>query len=264
MHVVLRIYRALFARRRFYKFNKLLYRASLSGMGILNYENEIVRGERRFLKKHLEGRRTCIVFDVGANVGSYAKKVFEINSTAILYAFEPHPKTYQVLINNLRQPNFFPVNAAAGSADGESYLYDYELNDGSSHASLYCDVIEGVHNKKSLKHKIKIIALGGFAKEQKIEKIDLLKIDTEGNEFNVLDGISDCIESGMIEAIHFEFNEMNVSSRTYFRDFWNLLSQYDLYRLLPDGMVKIEKYRPVDCEIFAYQNIVAILKKVKG
>jgi hypothetical protein len=54
---------------------------------------------------------------------------------------------------------------------------------------------------------------------------------------------------------------MNVSSRTYFRDFWNLLPNYNFYRLLPDGMVKIERYSPVFCEIFAYQNIVAILKQ---
>jgi len=33
-----------------------------------------------------------------------------------------------------------------------------------------------------------------------------------------------------------------------------------MYRLLPDGLVQINMYNPIYCEIFAYQNIVAILK----
>jgi len=67
-------------------------------------------------------------------------------------------------------------------------------------------------------------------------------------------------KAGKIKAIHFEFNEMNLASRTCFRDFWSLLSNYDFFRLLSSGMIKIDKYSPVQTEIFAYQNIVAILK----
>jgi len=257
----LTVYRALFARRLFFKLNKFFYRVSLSGMGVLNYENDSVSGESRFLKKLLKGRTGCVVFDVGANVGDYSRKVLQVCSEVTVYAFEPHPNTYTVLTNNVRQSNFLPVNAAAGEKEGSVSLFDYEARDGSSHASLYRDVIENIHKAKSTEHKVRVIELGAFARRQNIEKIDLLKIDTEGNELSVLKGILDYIESGKIEAIHFEFNEMNVSSRTYFRDFWELLPNYNFYRLLPDGMAKIESYNPVYCEIFAYQNIVAILKR---
>jgi hypothetical protein len=54
---------------------------------------------------------------------------------------------------------------------------------------------------------------------------------------------------------------MNVASRVFFRDFWNLMPNYDFYRLLPDNMVKLNNYSPVFCEIYAYQNIVALLKR---
>jgi hypothetical protein len=50
---------------------------------------------------------------------------------------------------------------------------------------------------------------------------------------------------------------MNVISRVFFMNFYDLLSDFVLYRLLPHGMVPIGEYHPVDCEIFAYQNIVA-------
>jgi FkbM family methyltransferase len=198
---------------------------------------------------------------VGANVGDYSRKIFQACPQAAMYAFEPHPKTYAVLTNAMRQSNFLPANAAAGEKEGEFSLFDYESQDGSSHASLYKDVIENIHKAKSIEHKVMVIELGAFARSKNIEKIDLLKIDTEGNELSVLKGILGYIEAGKIEAIHFEFNEMNVSSRTYFRDFWELLPNYDFYRLLPDGMARIDRYSPLYCEIFAYQNIVAIMKR---
>ena len=260
LHIILMIYRALFARKLFYRFNKILYHCSLSGLGVLNYEDDTVSGEGWFLKKYLKGRLDGVVFDVGANVGDYSRLVLQVSPKVTVYAFEPHPKTFTVLKNSLHQSNFFPVNAAAGEKEGMLSLYDYEANDGSAHASLYQDVIENIHKARSIECKVQVLSLGAFAKSKNIEKIDLLKIDTEGNELSVLKGIVEYIEAGKVEIIHFEFNEMNVSSRTYFRDFWNLLPNYDFYRLLPDGMARIEEYNPVFCEIFAYQNIVAILK----
>ena len=61
--------------------------------------------------------------------------------------------------------------------------------------------------------------------------------------------------------IQFEFNEMNVASRVFFRDFWLMLPNYEFYRLMVDGMIRIDKYDPIYCEIFAFQNIVAFRRK---
>jgi len=257
----LRIYRALFAWPPFFRLNKFLYRLSLSGMGVLNCENDAVSGEPRFLKTFLKARSGCVVFDVGANIGNYSRRVLDACPDAVVYAFEPHPRTYAALQNNVRESSFFPVNAAVGEKEGEASLFDYAARDGSSHASLFRDVIESIHNAESVEHKVRVIALEAFAKSRNIERIDLLKIDTEGNELGVLKGMLGYLGAGRIAAIHFEFNEMNVSSRTYFRDFWDLLPNYDFYRLLPGGMARIDRYVPVYCEIFAYQNIVAILKR---
>ena len=88
----------------------------------------------------------------------------------------------------------------------------------------------------------------------------MLKIDTEGHEFAVLRGASNLLKTGRIDVIHFEFNEMNVVSRVFFKDIWDFLPNYDFYRMLPDGLAQIKNYSPVFCEIFAYQNIVAKLK----
>ncbi len=260
MNTIIKVYRFIFARKVFYKLNKLLFRCSLSGLGILNYESDKVSGEDSFLRCYLKNKKDVVVIDVGANVGDYSRKVMEINPSAVIYAFEPHPKSYAKLQMAIKSENFHPVNSAVSDSAGVLTLYDYEILDGSSHASLYRDVIEGIHNKNSCKHEVKTVSLGEFFSANNINEVSLLKVDTEGNELKVLMGISEFIKSGKIKLIHFEFNEMNVSSRVFFRDFWKMLPNFHLYRLLPNGMIKIEDYRPIFCELYGYQNIVAVLK----
>ena len=201
-----------------------------------------------------------MIFDVGANEGNYSRRIFDKNANATIFAFEPHPKNFQKLVVNIKNPNFHPINCAVGCKGGVLSLYDYEKNDGSTHASLYKEVIETLHKSKSVERKVEVIALGAFMKSNAINSIDLLKIDTEGNELDVLKGVLAHLSDGSVKAIHFEFNEMNVLSRTYFKDFWDMLPNYVFYRMLPNELVKINSYNPLLCEIFAYQNIVAILK----
>jgi hypothetical protein len=97
--------------------------------------------------------------------------------------------------------------------------------------------------------------------ENRIEYVNLLKIDTEGHEIEVIKGFLSFIKANKVNAIQFEFNEMNIISRVFFIDFWDMLPNYNFYRILPDGIVLIKNYSPVCCEIFAYQNILAILKE---
>jgi FkbM family methyltransferase len=259
LNFIIAIYRFLFARPLFYKMNKTIYRLSLSGLGILNYENDKLSGELSFLTNSLTKKREGVVVDIGANVGNYTTSVRKINPNLSIYAYEPHPITFKKLKENrLDLVNYF--NYAVGVSAGVLELYDYKSNDGSSHASLYKDVIEYVHKKESLSHSVNVVTLDSIIKENNIEKVVLLKIDTEGNELNVLRGGENSLKEGKIDAIHFEFNEMNISSKTYFRDIWDLLPDFAFFRMLPNGLVPIKNYSPLFCEIFAYQNIVAIRK----
>ena len=258
---IITTYVLLFGKLRFQKFNKLLYRLSLGGLGILNYKNSKISGEKAFLKKVLSSN--CGVFiDVGANQGNYALEVIGICPSIKIFAFEPHPITFASLKKNIKNYlNVTAINKGMSNENGVLRLYDYSSNDGSSHASLFQDVITEIHGAGSaVSHDVELTTLDQFIDSENIKEIDLLKIDTEGNELQVLRGGVNAIKSKKIKAIHFEFNEMNVSSRAFFRDFWKLLEGYRFYRLLPNEMLEIKRYNPLQCEIFAYQNIVAILK----
>ena len=88
--------------------------------------------------------------------------------------------------------------------------------------------------------------------------IKFIKIDTEGSELKVLRGATHMLQTGRIKYIQFEFNHMNIISRSFLRDFYELLSAYDIYRVLRDGLVPVPYQETM--EIFAYQNFLAIKK----
>ncbi len=260
LNKALDLYQAIFGKTFFLKFNQLLYMLGLRGIGILNYKNDIQSGEENFIRNHITATSEGVVFDVGANKGEYSNFIKKNNQNIKVFAFEPHPTTYKNLVKNVSNNGIDTFNLAVGSNKGSLILYDYENSDGSEHASLYKDVIEEIHQGKSVSHEVNMITLDDFVAEQAIEKIHLLKIDTEGHELEVLRGFINHIKNNKIDTIHFEFNEMNVASRVFFKDFWDLLPNYKFYRMLPNGLVEIKKYSPLFCEIYAYQNIVAKLK----
>ena len=259
-NVILAVYRFIFLKKIFYKFNRLLYQMGLHGMGVLNYRNNIESGEYFFIGNDLIIKNDGVVLDVGSNVGDYCTSIRHKNALCKIYAFEPHPTTYKKLLDNTKTLNISAFNVAVGATECSLVLYDYVDNDGSEHASLHKGVIEQLHKGRTIEHAINVVTLDEFVTAHGIGQIALLKIDTEGHEFEVLLGASGLINSGKIDVIHFEFNGMNVFSRVFFKDIWDMLPGYNLYRMLPDGLVHIESYNPVFCEIFAFQNIVAKLK----
>ncbi|MFZ2406988.1 MAG: FkbM family methyltransferase [Methylobacter sp.] len=254
------LYSYLFARKTFNKLNKFIFLLGLRGLGILNYKSDKQSGETNFAMSHFSNAKKGVIFDVGANVGNYSTSLRELNQHIEIYCFEPHPCTYQKLLSTVNHLKIKTFNVGVGSTAGMLKLYDYALDDGSEHASLYKDVIEKIHQGESVEHEVEIVTLNAFAIEHKIERVLLLKIDTEGHELEVLKGFEPYIRQNRVELIHFEFNEMNVASRVFFKDFWEFLPNYDFYRMVQDGLIPIKNYNPVYCEIFAYQNIVAKLK----
>jgi FkbM family methyltransferase len=259
---IYKIYGYLFARKIFITLNKFLYQISLRGLGVLNYQSDYLTGEKKWLSNYLKNKKKPIILDVGANVGNYSKHIFEANSSSSVFAFEPHPRTFKKLVSNMQNnSNFQAFNVGVGNENGQLELYDYDTSAGSQHASVYKDVIKYLHKGNPISLSIQIIKLDEFILSKNIDNIDLLKIDTEGHEFNVLLGCMKKMRDKKIKAIHLEFNEMNIISRVSFKDFWDYLSDYKLHRILPGGgLLEIKNYSPITCEIYGFQNIVAILE----
>ena len=254
-------YAFLFSRSYFFKFNRGLHHASLRGLGVINYKNDVVSGERRFIRKFLSSLDVPTVVDVGANEGDYSSAVLGANKNARVFAFEPHPETYERLSSRLSSAgNVVATNAACGSAPGNLVLYDHAESAGTAHASLHRGVMERIHKGASIQHVVNVTTLDQFAADHGISLIHLLKIDTEGYELEVLKGAAGLLREGRIRAIQFEFNEMNIVSGVFFKDFCEAIPNYTFYRMLRSGLGALDPYSPLNCEVFAYQNIVALPK----
>ena len=258
--LVLTGYAWLFARKPLVPFHRLMFHVALRGLGVFNYQSFRISGEfyliRKLLPKLLEGKVDPVLFDVGANEGSYSMALLDAFPESLVYSFEPHSKTFQRLEGRLAgQGHAF--NCGLGESTGTMQLFDVGNNNGTSHASLYPEVISDIHHRPTSSVEVKIKELDNIAEEIEVDRIDFLKIDTEGNELAVLKGASCLLKENRIGIIHFEFNEMNVISRCFMRDFQKLLKDYRLFRLLPNALLEIEGM-PVLTELFGFQNIIAI------
>lgn len=257
--------RRVLCRRALYTVNVRLHTLSLHGLGIMNYENDTVTGQNTFLGRFAEAARrmgspTTIV-DVGANVGAFSVKLRQLLPTSNIYAFEPHPRTFIQLKQEASKWHFEAFNCGCSDSRAVATIYDRADQQTTEHASLYKAVIEEIHRNASTSCEVRLIALDELIVSHRITKIHLLKIDTEGHEHSVLRGAEKMIKIGGIDVVQFEFNEMNVISRTFLRDFVTLLPAYAFYRMLPDGLIPIDP-TPLRSELFGFQNIVAIRRDV--
>lgn len=241
--------------------NRQVALLGLRGLGVLNYESRRVSGERFFIKTVLPDllpSRPSVV-DVGANVGDFVSDILLTFPEASVLAFEPHPLSAQRLVEHYGgDPRVTIKQVGLGSEPTTLVLYDRGDMRGSSHASLYRSVITDMHGQETSEVEVVISTLdaemGTFE-----ARIDLLKIDTEGHDLEVLRGARNLLASSKIGVVQFEFGEANIASRTFLRDFHELLPHHHIFRLLPVGMLPLgdDGYF---LEVFGFQNLVAIPK----
>jgi FkbM family methyltransferase len=256
LNQVLSFYAKLFAKPRLVNLNKFLFHLSLRGLGILNHGSPQLSGEAHMLRVVMKGfPKNPIVVDVGANVGNYSSLVYSLRPDARIYALEPHPANYSRL-SKRSDLVFHPYCLALGAEVARLALYDYADKDGSTHASVHRGVIEEVHKSLATAHEVEVSTLDVFARANGLHTIHLLKIDTEGSEIAVLNGASEFLAENKIEIVHFEFNQMNIFTRTLMKDFRDRLRNFVFFRLLPNGGLSL-KGSSLE-ELFAYQNILAL------
>lgn len=251
------IHEKWFISKRFYRLHSMLHSIALRGLGLFNYESTRLSGEQFLVRRLLGGRQTAMVIDVGANEGHYAELVKDVCPGATLHAFEPHPVTFQRLAARASSRGFEAHEFACGDTESYADLFDAE-GSGSEHASLESKVVTGLHGlAHAAPHRVRVTTLDSFLEARGVSRVALLKIDTEGFELAVLRGAARSLSRSTFDVIQFEFNEMNVVTRVFMRDFAALLDGYRLYRMLPDGLVPVER-SPWKAELFGFQNVLAI------
>jgi FkbM family methyltransferase len=151
------------------------------------YETELTK----YLLNNIKA--DSVFVDVGANIGYYtclaAKKIF----TGKVFAFEANEMAFKLLQRNvmINWPNC-PVsleNVAVGKSKGEVYFKNYKYRFVNS--QIVTEEEQGEINTSEIV-KVPVIPLDDYFKGQ---RIDFLKVDVEGAEFDVLKGAMRTIES---------------------------------------------------------------------
>lgn len=231
----------------------------LMGIGAGSYVDS--SGEQ-ILSQRLEElgdpERPLTVFDVGANKGQFARMMIQgLHRDFRLHCFEPGQKTFEELSGNFQHDSRLVLNRfALGSEPGRVLLHYDEP--GSGLASVYPRSLEHLPRLRfEQSEEVEVRTLDEYCQGKNVERIDLLKIDTEGHELEVLKGAEKAFAEGRVGMVSFEFGGCNIDSRTYLKDFMRFFSrfgEYRLYRITPSGfVVPVTHYRE-DREQFGVTN----------
>jgi FkbM family methyltransferase len=202
-----------------------------------------------------------VVFDVGANVGNWSQRLLHSIPDAKVYMFDPSPGC-QAAIRQKALPGVKLFPWALGEMAEEKIYYSSSVTDGS--ASLHSRRDTPFRDLTYQQSIVSVRTLDEVIESERIDFVDFMKMDIEGHELFALQGGKRSLATGKIRALSFEFGCGNINSRTFFRDFWELLTgaNFDLYRITPCGKdVLVEDYYE-DTEYFrGATNYVAELKK---
>lgn len=159
-----------------------------------------------------------IIFDVGANDGNYTKEILNLFHESIIYAFEPDEERK---IFNFDNEKVKAYSLAISSNRNASVLYK---PDDHTHNSFH---IRPHFNKETLKSvQCKCETIDLFIEDNNIEKIDYLKIDTEGNEIAVFQGAQKSLLEGKIIAGQFEYGGTWKEKGLKFIDAYEILNKF--------------------------------------
>lgn len=209
----------------------------------------------------LLGRSPSVAVDVGANRGLYSLELLKRFPRCQVHAFEPSPRNAAIL-------------RAQSAANGQLVVHEIALSSMTGRTTLWADSpgsglgslvqrrIEHFGLEMNYSEEIATVRFDEYAKAHGIEAVDWMKLDVEGHELAVLEGMGDGVAS--VGVIQFEFGGCNIDSRTFFQDFWYLFRHHGfrIFRLAPRGPMEIEQYVEMH-ECFRTTNFVAVGKSAR-
>ncbi len=238
--------------------SEYIYKLCKRYVDMYNGENNVnieTNGELLFLRKYLNGCK--IVFDVGANVGDWTSWVLRIDPNLTVHCFEPSRATFEVLKRNNFSSNVIYNNFGFGSKSCERTLYIVE--EGSGINSLYRR--EGLEylgiQKAETEEIIRVDTIDNYCISNGMTSIDFLKIDVEGHELEVFQGMVEMLRQGRIGVIQFEYGGTFIDARIFLKDIWDFVikvnSNYKFYKIHTTNILHVPKYSQT-LENFQYQN----------
>ena len=194
-------------------FSKLLRRVPSSRAPLAASYLEVERAEQRFYLEYL--REGMTVFDVGAHVGQltlmFSHLVGQAEGHGCVHAFEAGREAFSRLTNACQAAGLRNVvlnHLALAEKEGQIRLNVYD----DDHLAWSTQALRPLENYGINVRPVSIeepsaSTVDLYCEKNDVTKIDLLKIDVEGAEFQVLMGARHMLESRRIACVAFEFGQ---------------------------------------------------------
>ncbi len=214
--------------------NKIFLNLLSIFLSLVDYTNKIK--VIRFFKRNF-GENNLNVIDIGSHEGEtidYLLKNFNIKK---IFSFEPNVNLYNYLKKKTRFNNekVNLYNCGVGlkkeilqlnvMIDSASSTFN-KINSNNRYYKRKNKIITLLSSKKDLiekRQEVLVENLSDIILKNRIDQIDILKIDTEGFEFNILKGVKD-IDFKKIKFIYFEHHyDLMIKKGYNFSDINDLL-----------------------------------------
>jgi FkbM family methyltransferase len=178
------------------------------------------------------------LFDIGAHLGVYSCFIGNAATMDAIYAFEPHPANVEQLQRNL-EINEIEADVVDLALSNEAGATELLLNENTGELEATLVTTEESRQKNTV--QIETITGDDFVVEEETGIPDLVKIDVEGEEYEVIDGLASTLMEEDCRLVYCEIHERggtgDVQSRGHertdvierLREFGFEISEVDVY-----------------------------------
>lgn len=157
-----------------------------------------------------------VIFDVGANIGTFTTWLSKAFPHGKVYSFEPQRPIFQMLcgniaVNNIYNAHIYNIGLGLENKFIEINEPDYFQNVDYGTFTLHIDT----HVDRTIdKLVVEIKTLDTFVEQFKVPRVDLIKIDVEGMDLDVLYGSEASIKKYRPKVfIEYANNESNIQDK---------------------------------------------------
>jgi FkbM family methyltransferase len=162
-----------------YKFWPELYKKRFfKSLQSLKTGNFTCEPELLYLQSILKTDSTFI--DIGTNKGIYLYQAEKIIKTGKIIGFEPNKKMVEFASKLFKTSKIYPLAISSKTGTATLYIPKNGLQDTRASLEVMDDNVEKI--------EIETITLDQWASENQVNKIDVIKIDVEGHEFDAIQG----------------------------------------------------------------------------
>ena len=221
--------------------------------------------ETEIVKTHVE--KNNIVVDIGANIGYYTL-LMALNQAKV-FSYEPEPKNFKLLQKNVNLNNFSSnvklYNKAVSNYNGFSKLFlvegapgmhtlsnnrfdsnsiDVNLINRRLGTTPFLEFINKVEQKirkpiviaAAMQDMSNVANIVVEVTKLNLDKIDFAKIDVEGHELHVLEGMKI-----LPTKILIEFNPLYLqASGKNYNDFFHFIEKFTIKQISKDGLEELD------------------------